>query len=302
MLFDRTAQAFLDTTDKAYELDPLTSSTVVVPVPCGITPPAPRGWHAIRILQPGHDVWVNNGSDNDLQRSTRQYMVYHRCGTMPVPLRVSGGDSRLTLQFRGTVAGAPARILLDTGAAGCFANSAWCSKHGVAVKPHAGSAELPSGEVIHYDGKANLAVAIQGLNCHVSFNALQLSEDYDIILGDPWARSHNAVLDFGTPPSVRIPKRTKTHVLYPNGVMEKQLKPPPAPTLLTALQVKRMLRNGAQCIYGIVKRVPASHYIDAANPNHPTNRPDPRLSLDPDVCQLVDKFDDIFQDTPPGLP
>ena len=229
-------------------------------------------------------------------------MVYHRCGIMPVPLRAAAGDTRLTLQFCGTVAGAHARILLDTGAAGCFANLAWCKEHKVDLKPHAGSAELPSGETLHYASKATLGVRIQGLNCHETFSVLPLTDDYDVILGDPWAQKHDAVLDFGSPPCVRIPKRTKVHVLYPNGACEPRLKPPPAPTLLTAMQVKRMLRGDLRCVYGIVKRTPASHYTDASDPNHPMNRPDPRLSLDPDVRELVDQFADIFQDTPPGLP
>ena len=53
VLSERTVQAFLDTVDQAYGLDPLTMVTVVVPVPCGDPPPAPLGWHAIRYCSPG---------------------------------------------------------------------------------------------------------------------------------------------------------------------------------------------------------------------------------------------------------
>ena len=49
VLSERTAQAFLDAVDQAYRVDTLTMTTVVLPVPCGVTPPATNGWHAIRI-------------------------------------------------------------------------------------------------------------------------------------------------------------------------------------------------------------------------------------------------------------
>jgi hypothetical protein len=162
-----------------------------------------------------------------LRRSAQPYMIYHRCGTSPVPLRTAGAtDSRLTLQFTGGVAGAPPGILSDTGAAGCFANTKWCANHRIAVKPRIGSAELPNGEVVHYKGQATLVVAIQDLRCQVTFNVLDLTDDYDVILGDPWAKQHQALIRYGAQPCVRISKKTKLHVLYPAGATDSHLEPP----------------------------------------------------------------------------
>ena len=71
VLSERTAQTFLEAADATYVQDTLTSTTVVLPVPCDILPQAPKGWHAIRILQPGHQIWVRTDSDTALQPSER---------------------------------------------------------------------------------------------------------------------------------------------------------------------------------------------------------------------------------------
>jgi hypothetical protein len=201
------------------------------------------------------------------------------------------------MQFQGSLAGAPGRILLDSGAKANFGSKDWCDRHKVAIQPTAGAALLPNNSTMPYLGQVKGVVGIQTLRTHATLQVLDLHEGYDIILGDPWIGAHEAIMAYGGPTAtVTVKKNSHKHTLFPTGSKPKDLGIPARLEPLTAIQADRKLRKGATAWLAVITPV------SAADPSHPLHRTDPMAGLPKDVKTVLDRFPKVFKETPPGLP
>jgi hypothetical protein len=129
-----------------------------------------------------------------------------------------------------------------------------------------------------------------------TFFVLDLDDSFQVILGDPWATRHSASITYGDSPSVTVTKRTHQHVLRPRGATTPRLAPPRDATPLTAVQLERRLSEGYIAFLAVVKP------RGAEDPNHPLHRPDPMIGLPADVKAVLNRYPEVFKETPPGLP
>ena len=142
---------FLNSVRAARLKNLLTTVTLVVRQDTACTPASADGWHAVRVLNPGHDIWVRDSTGDRPAQTTDPLVVYQLCGALPVPCAAAAGIATpVTMQFSGKVGGVSARVLVDSGAGANFISSRFCRESGVALHPTKGIARLPNDAVLSY--------------------------------------------------------------------------------------------------------------------------------------------------------
>ena len=136
---------------------------------------------------------------------------------------------------------------------------------------------------------------------------LDLTDEFDLILGDERLSQHRAVIDYPRE-CVLLKHKTPPTVLQFAGSSPKT----ETPSLMTLPQVTRHLKQSQKAFLVIVRRggnLPVGDDMAEANKQteQPTKPPKSTVSLiaklDPKVLNdLLEEYKDLFPDSIPGLP
>ena len=261
--------------------DPSACFCVVVPMTRSLDSVLFRGWTVLTEWSKSHYFHTQTNS-TALQRCKHRVRAYFlppeeskECNILPMK-----GNS---MTFIGYVNGAKARVLLDSGASNSFLSLDFSRRLGVCGNGLQSVVELGGGEhTLITTGSVRVTVRLD--NCHTRWpcDVLDLNTNYDLVLGRDWLRSHRVLLDFGDG-AAYLHKGNRCYTLY--GICSAE--PSSVPPLLTAMQLKRKLRSGDECLLAQVTVVDG----DASEVEFPTEMKD-----------LAIEFKDVFQSPPAGLP
>jgi hypothetical protein len=208
--------------------------------------------------------------------------------------------SELLMNFTGELSGTTCRVALDTMASHSFISPELVKTLGRKrlSKTTAMTVELGNGSPVTTQGCFKSKLILQNFRTNCVLNVLELAPDFDVILGQDWLKEHRVVLDFDN--RIAILKRGKRiHTLRhePLVPLSEQLRPSDTSVslkhtgLLSAMQLKRMVRKGAKLLLISVKAA------SSADQSHQTT------GLDhPDIQLIVEEFAECFKEIPPGLP
>jgi hypothetical protein len=197
------------------------------------------------------------------------------------------------MQQLGTIAGAPAQILLDSGAeAFNYISTAFCRRVGLALQPDKDSVTVKgvqesSGVVA---GVCSAVMSLGTLKMMVKFVAIDLPAAFDVILGDAWLKQTKAKLDYAESCcTVRKGKWVHTLTMKQNSTAEKHESEPKGATLATILSyagAKRCLAQSGTAYCLVLVR--------PKDPDTPESTP-----ADKHAQQLQAEYPSVFTDTPP---
>jgi len=209
------------------------------------------------------------------------------------------GTNSSCLDFTGTFSGCQGRLKMDSGASHGFINASFVSKAGLAVTPCARAVALANGKVVQVIGSCKVRLQIGRFTDVVHFYVLRLGAEYDAILGADWLLKHSAVLDFGSG-TLTLKKGNHTITGRPAAwTADPQDNKAPAKEHLSALQMKRAVRKGANLFMVQVQKVEEDkqQHAQAA-----TAAPIPEKGMVPDaqLKSILDKYKCVFEDMPGG--
>ena len=217
------------------------------------------------------------------------------------------------IKLDGTLAGVPARFLLDSGASHSYVSQSFVTRnklseasaddgeHSVRL-----SVTLADGTIKRSGGVLSaVSVRISSYSDHLDLAVTELSSAYDAILGMAWLTHYNPVIDWraGT---ISFSKGLEEHVLQPAQSPSPTTKPRSAACLntISSKQLTKQARKGlieyAIAVYpNIIHDAIALHSISSSS-STPTASHDPLEEVRQQVLQL---FRDVFPDElPAGLP
>ena len=200
----------------------------------------------------------------------------------------------VTMQFAGLVAGAKAKVLLDTGAqGGHYLSEAFCTLHKIAVTPSTDTVKVGDGRDANVIGTAIVKVKIQGYHASLKCVVFDVVQPFDLVLGDGWLAQHAAVMSYQDR-TCSIKHHAK-HI-----VLKQQARPPVvldgSTRLLTALQLKRAVRKGCETFLVVVTPKDETHSEVESFKSSLTD-----TSLSADLQALLKQYADVFPDELPGL-
>eukprot|EP00775_Hariotina_reticulata_P004793 gene4792-biopygen6544 len=252
---------------------------------------------------------IRYGSDDSYstisrrQRLMTRHLRLHDPATGLVVTGVNG-----CLDFKGAISGHKGRLKIDAGASHCFISAAFVKRIGLAVTPCVRSVALADGMSVRVIGVCTARIQLGTFADVVSFNVIQLSDEYDVLLGEQWLKRRQVLLDFerGTL-TIKRPKgslivqgTSSEQVISPNlGGGESQLNDN---FVLSALQLKRAVRKKAELFLAVVSKDDAGS-VTIANPTRQTSCVVPNKQLQ----ALLGKYKNLFEEMPaaearPGLP
>jgi hypothetical protein len=208
------------------------------------------------------------------------------------------GRRGLAMSFAAEANGVACRILLDSGADGCFISRAAAEACGAPVKHCRGvPVESANGCLIQAQEFCYPRLSLQE---HASsprcFLLDSLPGSYDVILGSSWLHQYSAVLRFNPPEAVVLQAGKELHLRPDGAAVESPSSPESSsesssspPLVLGALQFKRALRK-ARKAFAILLTLP------------PPSDSEERPELPPAIQVLVEQYSDVFAPLPPGLP
>ena len=189
------------------------------------------------------------------------------------------------MQQLGIVAGAPAQLLLDSGAEGYnYISREFCQRVGLPLKPcpdiTVETVHDTSGVVA---GTCSAVLTIQGLKWQTDFVAIDLPAAFDVILGEKWLKQSHASMDYDTRTcTVRKGKHKYTlHMQAPSTAAST--KPLLAPVLGYAAAKRYMKQSGTMYCLVLVKEVKEDLNTEAGQT----------------AKQLQAEYSTVFTDEPP---
>ena len=136
---------------------------------------------------------------------------------------------------------------------------------------------------------------------------MDMTPEYDIILGDRWLIQNQAVIDYGEQ-TCSLRQGNRRLVLQKN--LAARTENQNVSKILTHMQVKRSVRKGNKTFFVMVKSLdregPEPDADSDAGPPPPPNPVCPKTTeyqVDPQrLKELLDEYPDVFLDSIPGLP
>ena len=203
--------------------------------------------------------------------------------------KVRGISEGLTMLFGGIAAGTEASILFDSGASHNYVSKSFVALQGISVdESMRGDVLLGDNRPAGVAGIARVFVKLGAFQKPVQCLVMaELLTGVDVILGDAFMRAHKVVLDYD-----KLAFRMKKG----NRRITVSRKPPardvpsvvPSEKLLSAMQVKRLVRKGNKAFLAVVQEI----------------KPDIAPSdSDEDPCHvktILDEYADIFTDELPA--
>lgn len=208
-----------------------------------------------------------------------------------------------SMQFTGELAGAKARVHVDTGATHSFVASHFIEKHGLAVVPAARTVALADGNTVPVTGTCKARLQLDNIQDVHSFLVLSLDSTYDVLLGQDWLRRKAAVLDFGNR-SMSVSHRDSPRVIHAGeehgsspGGGEGQ-----GDTRISALQLKKLARKrGAALFLVVVKPIEGTADAKCASAAVSIETDDNALIPKKRLQRILDKYKAVFEDLPSGI-
>jgi hypothetical protein len=204
----------------------------------------------------------------------------------PKSLNIFGGTRRLAMQFLGQVSGLNAHVILDTAATDCFVNSSYLDNFGLQYVKDSSILQLANGEEVQVEGYVKLRVKVQQYYGHLICLVTKLSDGIDLILGDDWLNKYKAHVDYESKTCV-IQKGKRKISLQANPLTH--WAPKSSTKCLSAMQFKRVVRKGAMPILFQLTKVDDEETSS-------------QLVNTGCLAALLEKFEDVFEPLPSGLP
>ena len=153
-----------------------------------------EGFRLLKDYYPGAPVFERRMANGDVgvcKEAPQRVQVWYDCP------EVDPRNKALRMQFAGQVAGVKARVLVDTGASGCFLSKDYVktNKLSVAAGKQA-NVVLPDGTTAFIHGYVTLSVRLKDFQEQVSMAVIDLKIPFDVVLGDAWLRSRYALIDY----------------------------------------------------------------------------------------------------------
>ena len=182
------------------------------------------------------------------------------------PHTLSALGTSLSLQFIGTLDGNEARVLIDTGATGCFVSQSLAGKLYKAPKEMKSQPIQVTGGYVNADARCSPRLILQQHHSSPTCMVLEaLPGDFDLILGEQWLKEHKGRLDFsGSGAFASVMKEQRRIQLVPpprltgEGVGEEEALEAAvlqSPYLLSAMQFKRHARKAHLRTFAVNVRV-----------------------------------------------
>ena len=115
-----------------------------------------------------------------------------------VAARASRADTDLLMSFKCTALGTPASLLVDTGASDAYVSSAFVARYGFHIEPSQATITLADGTVATVTSTCCVHLRLGRHSDFVRFYVVELSSDWDLILGKSWLKPHCAVIDYSS--------------------------------------------------------------------------------------------------------
>ena len=233
----------------------------------------------------------------------------------PVAVRslcASLGSLGVTMQFAGSVSGAPASCLLDSGCTNTLMSAAYARRMNIAVEQGGGASlqvALPNGVVCSSSGACKVRLKLQQFSAELTCHVIELAEPYEVILGEDWLRKYSATLSWRHKCCV-LTKGSQRISLVPDALNDTsahvQSGSQPA-AVITAIQAKRAVSRGCQAFVAVCTDAKSAEdeTCAAAHTNVDQSSSAGRTDLTPDSVLegLLHEYDDRFMSSlPPGLP
>jgi hypothetical protein len=219
---------------------------------------------------------------------------------------------QLAMHYKCSIAGRKATCLLDTGAQGShYVSKRFCLQHGIAITPTTGTIltmlDKSTCEVV---GETTVAVHLQGYHDRLKCEVMDMVGAYDLILGNEWLDSHNALIDMET---------KRCTISTPLGRLtlqsqKSQITEAPGPandsaaTVISGIQLRRMLRRKRVDIHALVlvrhvssDRAGIVEHVSCVPPVA-GGQPDVFMVPPDQIEALLKRYDQVFKSELPGLP
>jgi Reverse transcriptase (RNA-dependent DNA polymerase)/Retroviral aspartyl protease len=214
----------------------------------------------------------------------------------------------LTMCFTGSLGGQRVKVALDSQASHSFMNSSLLGLQSFKVDAVKMDVKLGNRSVASTSGMVKSKLMLGSFASRVQLHLLPLNNDFDVILGDDWLTNNKAILDFDAG-ICKVKKGTKAHTLRRETTGEDGLasatklatgcKPSSLHGVLSAMQVKRVLRKGAQLL---VLELHSVEDIANAAAGSPDGTSQVTGHENPEIATILSEYEDVFRDIPPGLP
>jgi hypothetical protein len=190
--------------------------------------------------------------------------------------------SSTCIEFEGTLAGRPVRVLLDSGASANFVNSDLVHELSLPTVPISSpvTVRVADGRTSVVKHSVNADLSVGTMHFGVTCMPTELYH-YDFVLGKPWLTVFNPFINWKLN-AVSLVHAGKTHVLLgsPRSGLPEYV--------VSSMEVEEMVKSG-EPVY-IVK-------LNAVNVDSDTNTSDV-----PGLEQLLQEFSDVLSGLPEGLP
>ena len=156
------------------------------------------------------------------------------------------------------ICGSRAKATLDSGASHSFLSSAFVQREQVHVKPCSDMVTLADDRTLRVKGTCRIRLQSGRLNTLVDCYVVDLAPQYELLLGIDFMKSHQVQITFdndGATVAVKKGSGTVVELPAPPKLASEGVKQPVERVMLSALQLKRALRKGAQCFLVQVERV-----------------------------------------------
>jgi hypothetical protein len=200
------------------------------------------------------------------------------------------------MQLTGSIAGAPARVLFDSGAEQYnYISAAICQRAGITLRKSKQPLSVAgiAGAAAQTAQQCTATLRMQGLASQLKFAVIDMPVAFDVILGDAWLKSMKAQLNYEAATCTVKGKGKSPIILY----MDMPSRPTPSslPAVLSYAQAKRISKQEFGYCLVVVKQVPApADSSDVAVCAAAATCPQ-----DARVAKLQAEYPTVFTDHPP---
>lgn len=200
--------------------------------------------------------------------------------------------NELLMCVAGRVAGSSARVLFDSGATHVFMSNSFATKSGLRIRAPSRSAEVQvaDGKTLSILGTCFGKLQLGSYSAGVSFHVTDISQDWDVIVGQSWLLQHCVVMDYGNCclKGWKNGRQFNLQCLDSSRSSESVDPSEAMPKLLSIAQCRRSVRHGCKCFLVNVTSV--------------SETPDINPAVQAVLDEYSDRFPEDLQDLPPVRP
>jgi hypothetical protein len=220
------------------------------------------------------------------------------------------------MMLAGRAAATKANILFDIGASCNFVSKSFAKQTGITVRPVEYSVYLADDKATEVAGEATVYVQLGAFHKPVKCYVMDMMYKVDLILGEEFLHKYDCILHYGK--GCIMIRKGKIHMTVNSLALPRSQLPlddKKSDSVLSASQVKRLVRKGARVFLAMIRPVesnpvpPVVASVVALSPDGSTASVQPDQPAGPPggevpwVSELLSEFFEVFQDPlPPGLP